>query len=365
VSEREQIERAAFEEVLRQMPARVVVAEAPSGEIIFLNSRSQQVAERGGSGDLHGRSVFEALDSTDFSALHSDGRPYGLEEWPLIRSITSGEDVRDEEIVYLLPDGRRSTVRYDSSPIYDEEGRIVAGVVVGYDITEQKRAEEHLRYHASLLQNIHDAVIATDERYIITAWNEGAERMYGWTADEVLGRNLWEVVPTDLSDEQRAEALRKLAERDQFRIEALTYAKDGTPVYVEGITITLRGEQAEGEITGYVNIRRDMTERKLAQDELREASRRTEDILESITDEFLALDREWRYTYLNERALDRIQEAKGEELTREDLLGKNCWEVFPETVGTRFDQELHRALSEQRTVEFESYSPPLSSAPSG
>jgi hypothetical protein len=45
VSEREQIERAAFEEVLRQMPARVVVAEAPSGEIIFLNSRSQQVAE--------------------------------------------------------------------------------------------------------------------------------------------------------------------------------------------------------------------------------------------------------------------------------------------------------------------------------
>jgi PAS domain S-box-containing protein len=358
VSEREQIERAAFEEVLRQMPARVVVAEAPSGEIIFLNSRSQQVVERGGSGELHGRSVFEALDSTVFSALHSDGRPYGLEEWPLIRSITSGEDVRDEEIVYLLPDGRRSTVRYDSSPIYDEEGRIVAGVVAGYDITEQKRAEKHLRYHASLLQNIHDAVIATDERYIITTWNEGAERMFGWTADEAIGRRVYELIPTDYSDEQLEEALRELAETGRRRSEGLRYRKDGTSFNADVLTIALRGEQ--GEVTGYLGVHRDITERKRAEDQLRESNRRTEDILESISDAFFTLDREWRYTYLNERALDRILEAKGEELTREVLMGKNCWEVFPETVGTRFDQELHRALSEQRTVEFESYSPPLS-----
>ena len=281
-----------------------------------------------------------------------------MEEWPLIRSITSGEDVRDEEIVYLLPDGRRSMVRYDSSPIYDEEGRIVAGVVAGYDITEQKRADKHLRYHASLLQNIHDAVIATDERYIITTWNEGAERMFGWTADEAIGRRVYELIPTDYSDEQLEEALRELAETGRRRSEGLRHRKDGTSFNADVLTIALRGEQ--GEVTGYLGVHRDITERKRAEDQLRESNRRTEDILESISDAFFALDLEWRYTYLNERALDRIQEAKGEELTREVLMGKNCWEVFPETVGTRFDQELHRALSEQRTVEFESYSPPLS-----
>ena len=56
---------------------------------------------------------------------------------------------------------------------------------------------------------------------------------------------------------------------------------------------------------------------------------RTEDILESITDEFFAVDREWRYTYINGRALDRVRALKGEELAREDLLGKIAWEAVP------------------------------------
>jgi PAS domain-containing protein len=73
-----------------------------------------------------------------------------------------------------------------------------------------------------------------------------------------------------------------------------------------------------------VGIHRDITERKQAE-ERGEAPRRIEDILVSITDAFFALDRQWRYTYVNERALRRIQRAKGEELTREDLLGKNAW----------------------------------------
>src|SRR5919107_652843 len=115
------------------------------------------------------------------------------------------------------------------------------GLAIYYrDITGRKRAEEQLRYHASLLENIHDAVIATDEHLAVTAWNKGAQQMYGWRANEILGRHLWEAVPTDLSEEQRAEALRELSERGQFRVEALTYAKDGTPVHVEGITIALR-----------------------------------------------------------------------------------------------------------------------------
>ena len=111
------------------------------------------------------------------------------------------------------------------------------------DITERKRVQERLAYHAYLLENVHDAVIATDERLAVTAWNKAAEQMYGWRADEALGRHIWEVVPVELSDGERAEALRELEERGRFRAEAVTYRKDGTPVYVEGITIALRGEQ--------------------------------------------------------------------------------------------------------------------------
>ena len=144
--------------------------------------------------------------------------------------------------------------------------------VYAHDITQRKRAEEQLRYYASLLENIRDAVVATDEHFAVTAWNNGAQQMYGWSEDEVLGRNVWEAVPVELSEEQRAEALEELSQGGRYRTEAITYDKDGTPVYVEGITIALRGgEQGEGQITGYLNIRRDISERKWAEERLNES----------------------------------------------------------------------------------------------
>jgi PAS domain S-box-containing protein len=144
------------------------------------------------------------------------------------------------------------------------------GLAIYYrDVTERKRAEERLSYHARLLENIHDAVIATDEHLAVTAWNKGAESMYGWREDEVLGLNLWEAVPVDLSQDQRAEVLRELSQRGSLRTEAITYARDGTPVYVEGITIALRDER--GQITGYLNIRRDISERKWAEERVKES----------------------------------------------------------------------------------------------
>jgi PAS domain S-box-containing protein len=75
--------------------------------------------------------------------------------------------------------------------------------------------------------------------------------------------------------------------------------------------------------------------------------------LESITDAFFALDNEWRFTYLNseaERVLSR---------SRKELLGKNVWDEFPETMGSTFYREYHRAIAQRITVEFEEYYPPL------
>jgi PAS domain S-box-containing protein len=170
---------------------------------------------------------------------------------------------------WISRDGRVLWTEQQITRSYDDLGELVAIEGISRNITERKRAEERLRYHAYLLENVHDAVIAMDEQLLVTAWNKGAQEMYGWRADEVLGRNLWEVVPTDLSEEQRAHALRELSERGRFRAEAMTYGKDGTPVYAEGTTIALRGEQEEeGQITGYVSIRRDITERKRAEQEI-------------------------------------------------------------------------------------------------
>jgi PAS domain S-box-containing protein len=89
--------------------------------------------------------------------------------------------------------------------------------------------------------------------------------------------------------------------------------------------------------------------RLLVIDQLREAHTEVATIVESITDAFFTLDREARFTYLNreaERLLGR---------SRQELLGKKIWEVFPEAVGTKFEAEYHRAMTEQRTAAFEEY----------
>jgi PAS domain S-box-containing protein len=174
----QQIQRAGFEEVLRQMPAGVVIAEAPSGKIMSVNRRAQEWTEQSPSQTR--RTKLE--DAGDFEIFHPDGRTYEMEEWPLMRSIRDGEEVRDEEFVYPLADGTGLLLRCNSSPVYDEEGRIVAGVLVAHDITEQKRAEEKLKRSEErfrlMVEGVRDyAIFMLDPNGHIESWNEGARRI--------------------------------------------------------------------------------------------------------------------------------------------------------------------------------------------
>ena len=105
------------------------------------------------------------------------------------------------------------------------------------------------------------------------------------------------------------------------------------------LTIALRGEQ--GEVTGYLGVHRDITERKRAEDQLRESSRRIEDILQSITDAYYALDREWHFTYINERALHYLEEVKGD-----DRHAKTYWRG---TSGKRFPRRWARCSTRSTT----------------
>jgi PAS domain S-box-containing protein len=227
--------------------------------------------------------------------------------------------------------------------------------VYSCDITERNRAREQLAYHASLLDNVEDGVIATDaDDFRITAWNKGAERLYGFTAEAVLGRPAREVA-SYADDEARHKLEHELRETGRTVLDFTAQRRDGTPIEVE--LIAAKVKDGRGEVTGYLGIHRDVTERKRAEAELRQAHRQTESVLESINDFFSAFDRQWRYTYLNRRGLDRLRKATGKEVSRDDVVGKNFWELFPEFVGTPTDQELHRAVREQKTVVYETYSP--------
>jgi PAS domain S-box-containing protein/putative nucleotidyltransferase with HDIG domain len=136
---------------------------------------------------------------------------------------------------------------------------------------ERKRAEEQIKYHARLLRHINDAVIATDDQFRITAWNRAAERIYGWTATEVMGRSVVEILQAGLSEDLQVKARELLSEKSSFRNERIHSKKNGQPVYVEENTIALTDEHRK--ITGYVSVNRDITERKQAEEALRENER--------------------------------------------------------------------------------------------
>ena len=131
---------------------------------------------------------------------------------------------------------------------------------------ERKRAEEHIRYQARLLENVNDAVLSTDAQFNLTSWNHPAEEMYGYKVDEVLGHKAHEIIQSRFSDAQRAAAIQALRENGLYRTEVLQSHRDGHSFWVEGSTFALK--ESNGQIYGYVSINRDITERKQAEEQI-------------------------------------------------------------------------------------------------
>jgi len=146
--------------------------------------------------------------------------------------------------------------------------------VYGIDVTERKRAEEQIAYQAQLLAIVNDTVVASDAQYRLTAWNAAAESMYGWKAEEVLGRFGLDITHTEFPGVDKAEMLRAIAERGSWRGEATQARKDGTRFPVEVSSVVLR--DATGEVTGFVSVNRDITERKHSEEEIRKKNEELE-----------------------------------------------------------------------------------------
>jgi PAS domain S-box-containing protein len=210
-----------------------------------------------------------------------------------------------------------------------------------------------LRQLAGLLENTDDAVIAGDEQFVITAWNHAAEGMLGWRADEVLGRAGREVMGMRVSETERVALIDALAGSGRWRGDLTITHKDGTAVATELNAFALRDPQ--GAVTGYLSIHRDIRERNRAVTELREARDRADDILESMAEAFVAVDHEWRYTYVNDLGLRRMQDRTRRSLAREDVLGKGMWDLFPDFVGTEIYDMYQEAMRERRPLALETY----------
>lgn len=137
--------------------------------------------------------------------------------------------------------------------------------------SERRKAREALRLseerHQRVVENIHDAIIITDTEFNISGWNKAAEEIYGYTANEALGRHVGQLLNTGYEGTDREEALAKLAADGYYRCEVSQHHKDGTLEHIESIVIPLKN--TEGLVDGYVAVNRDITARKRAEESLR------------------------------------------------------------------------------------------------
>ena len=130
----------------------------------------------------------------------------------------------------------------------------------------------------------------------------------------------------------------------------LLLARGGAETPIEDSAAPIKDET--GNVVGVVMVFQDATERRRHEAALRESEERHRTILESITDAFFALDRDWRFTYVNRQAEALLGRSRG------DLLGKSLWEEYPGTVGNDIERRYRRAMGGGEAVEFDEFYPP-------
>jgi len=271
----------------------------------------------------------------------------------LFHRVLQGETLPTVESQPLKKDGSLINISFSAAPLRDSQGNIDGVVAVIADITEQKRQEEQVRLLQSVVLNSNDAVMITAAQPIdepgpqILYVNAAFTRFTGYTPEEVLGKTP-RILQGEKTDRQQLDKVKAALSRwESITIEAINYRKDGSDYWVEFSIVPVADKN--GCYTHWISVQRDITERKLAEQILRQSEERFRSLIENALDIITILDTDGIVLYESKS----VEKVLGYNYT--DLVGKNIFTyIHPEDITTAIDT-FHNALQNPETplsIEF-------------
>jgi PAS domain S-box-containing protein len=281
-----------------------------------------------------GYSEEEMLSSTFKDITHPEDQAVSVE---YAQRLLEGEveNYRLEKR-YVHKDGRTVWVLLSASAVKDLEGTPLYLIAQSQEVTQRKRAEEARARLATIVESSDDAIISRALDGTIISWNRGAERLYGYTAEEVVGRSSSFLYPPEDSHEM-SEILGKTRRGESVeRYETVRMTKDGRRVHVSLTVSPIR--DAAGNITGDSGIARNITEQKMLEEALRESEARFRAIFEQSA-VGISIATPERTLLETNRAYQELTGYSGEELFGKPIAELSCPEDVPED--WELNEELH------------------------
>jgi PAS domain S-box-containing protein len=191
-----------------------------------------------------------------------DGRPMLHEECPMAVALKERRAIAGAEAFAERPDGTRVAFLAYPMPLRSDDGAVIGALNLLIDITSRKRAELADHHLAVVVESSQDAIVSKDINGVIASWNAGAERLFGYPAEDAIGRHISIVIPPDRADEE-ASIIRRIRQGERIETyETVRRRRDGSLVDVAITVSPIR--DAEGRIVGASKIARDVTEQKRA-----------------------------------------------------------------------------------------------------
>jgi PAS domain S-box-containing protein len=263
-------------DLLNLLPVAVYTTDA-AGRITFYNETAAV---------LWGRRPTLNLDTWcgSWRMYWPDGTPLPHEQCPMAVVLEEGRAVPGQEAVIERPDGTRVPFMAFPSPLHDTTGKVVGAVNMFVDITERKRDEEIAQRLASIVESSDDAIISKTLDGTITSWNNGAARLFGYAAEEIIGKSVRTLIPPDRQDEEDA-IIERISRGERIeRYETVRLCKGGRLIEISLTVSPIRN--AQGKIVGASKIAHDISERKRSEAHVailaREAEHRAKNILATV-----------------------------------------------------------------------------------